>query len=274
MKKLENGERLGRKVGSGQPRMFSDSERQKICEFARSKPLSSSSKLSQIVAQETGKTAHRTTVAKYLFSSGYVQKLPKIVPELNEVLKQKRKTFSRDWAEYSFEDVFLTDESVFQLHRNTIKVWCLKDEKPKNLVQSFAKKLWYGVHSAKEVFTWKSLEAGLSMQKSNAKLWMSLFLTQTVCILDPWARRCDTSHRQKNDGIFWRKKYSISAVASQFPRRKSHRKRLGNIEKCSWAKKSKNQARTDWSNTEFQKCHHEGNQRKFDEFCWKASKVL
>ena len=29
-------------------------------------------------------------------------------------------------------------------------------------------------------------------------------------------------------------------------------------------KKSKNQARTDWSNTEFQKCHHEGNQRKFD----------
>ena len=92
--------------------------------------------------------------------------------------------------------------------------------------------------------------------------------------LDPWARRCDTSHRQKNDGIFWRKKSSISAVASQFPRRKSHRKRLGNIEKCSWAKKSKNQARTDWSNTEFQKCHHEGNQRKFDEFCWKASKVL
>ena len=92
--------------------------------------------------------------------------------------------------------------------------------------------------------------------------------------LDPWARRCDTSHRQKNDGIFWRKKSSISAVASQFPRRKCHRKRLGNIEKCSWAKKSKNQARTDWSNTEFQKCHHEGNQRKFDEFCWKASKVL
>ena len=75
MKKLENGERLGRKVGSGRPRMFSDSERQKICEFARSNPLSSSSKLSQIVAQETGKTAHRTTVAKYLFSSGYVQKL-------------------------------------------------------------------------------------------------------------------------------------------------------------------------------------------------------
>ena len=48
----------------------------------------------------------------------------------------------------------------------------------------------------------------------------------------------------------------------------------GIIEKCSWAKKSKNQARTDRSNTEFQKCHHEGNQRKFDEFCWKASKVL
>ena len=117
MKKLENGERLGRKVGSGRPRMFLDSERQKICEFAPSNPLSSSSKLSQIVAQETGKTAHRTTVAKYLFSSGYVQKLPKIVPELNEVQKQKRKTFSRDWAEYSFEDICLTDESVFQLHR-------------------------------------------------------------------------------------------------------------------------------------------------------------
>ena len=83
------------------------------------------------MAQVTGKTAHRTTVAKYLFSSGYVQKLPKFVPEINEVQKQKRKTFSRDWAEYSFEDVFLTDESVFQLHRNTIKVWCLTDEKPK-----------------------------------------------------------------------------------------------------------------------------------------------
>ena len=141
MKKLENGERLGPKVGSGQPRMFSDSERQKIREFARSNPLSSSSKPSQIVAQETGKTAHRTTVAKYFFSSGYVQKLPKIVPELNEVQKQKRKTFSRDWAEYSFEDVFLTDESVFQLHRNTIKVWCLKDEKPKKPRPKFCQKV-------------------------------------------------------------------------------------------------------------------------------------
>ena len=111
--------------------MFSDSERQKICEFARSNPLSSSSQLSQIVAQETGKTAHRTTVAKYLFSSGYVQNLPKIVPELNEVQKQKKTTFSRDWAECSFGDVFLNTERVFQLHRNTIKIWCLKDEKPK-----------------------------------------------------------------------------------------------------------------------------------------------
>ena len=45
MKKLENGERLGRKLGSGRPRLFSDSERQKISEFPRSNPLSSSSKL-------------------------------------------------------------------------------------------------------------------------------------------------------------------------------------------------------------------------------------
>ena len=125
MKKLENGERLGRKVGSGRPRMFSDSERQKICEFARSNPLSSSSKLSQIVAQETGKTAHRTTVAKYFFSSGYVQKLPKIVPELN-----------------------------------TTKVWCLKDEKPKKPRPKFCQKVMVWGSLSLRDFYLKIIEGG------------------------------------------------------------------------------------------------------------------
>ena len=66
------------------------------------------------------------------------------------------------------------------------------------------------------------------MQKSIAKLWMSSFLTQTVCILKAGSLSKTVRHLTPPEKRwnFLKKKSSISAVASQFPRRKSHRKRL------------------------------------------------
>ena len=81
MKKLENGERLGRKVGSGRPRMFSDSERQKICEFARSNPPSSSSKLSQIL------------------KNAVEQKNPETKQELIEAIENSKSVIRRETRE-------------------------------------------------------------------------------------------------------------------------------------------------------------------------------
>ena len=94
MKKLENGERLGRKVGSGRPRKFSDSERQKICEFARSNPLSSSSKLSQIVAQ-----VNPIENVWEILKNAVEQKNPKTKQELIEAIQNSKSVITREIRE-------------------------------------------------------------------------------------------------------------------------------------------------------------------------------
>ena len=45
---------------------------------------------------------------------------------ITEEHEKKRINFVKDWKDYTFEDFWITDECVFQLHRNKMQVWLSK----------------------------------------------------------------------------------------------------------------------------------------------------
>ena len=67
------------------------------------------------------------------------EKIAKIVPNIKQTQEQKRRDFCTQLnVPEFFENVFLTDESTFHLHRSTIKVWSFKRmHHPVKKVQKF-----------------------------------------------------------------------------------------------------------------------------------------
>ena len=83
------------------------------------------------------------------------KKRSKIVRFLTEVEEQRRKTFCCQVTNKDFIDnVFLTDESSFQLNRNTLKVWSSKHSRHpgKKVPKFFQKKMVCGALSKKDLF--------------------------------------------------------------------------------------------------------------------------
>ena len=86
----------------------------------------------------SSRTYHRT-----LLRSGISKKMPKKVPNISQQQKIKRLDFCKQFNFPGFFDnVFLTNESTFQLHRNTIKVWSSKNSSyPKKKAPKFSQKI-------------------------------------------------------------------------------------------------------------------------------------
>ena len=98
----------------------------------------------------SSRTYHRT-----LLRSGISKKMPKKVPNISQQQEIKRLDFCKQFnVPGLFDNVFLTDESTFQLHRNTIKVWSSKNSSyPKKKVPKFSQKIMvWGALSKKGFF--------------------------------------------------------------------------------------------------------------------------
>ena len=69
--------------------------------------------------------------------------MPKKVPNISQQQEIKRLDFCKQFnVPGFFDNVFLTDESTFQLHRNTTKVWSSKNNSyPKKKVPKFSQKI-------------------------------------------------------------------------------------------------------------------------------------
>ena len=126
---LQQGGSLERKKGSGRPLKISGVERRRLTQLALRNPTFSTNNIAEIFCEKTGISVHGSTVHRSLKTAGITKKLPKIVPEMTQVHHEKRRNFARTWRNYHFRDVILSDECVFQLHRNKLQVWCKSSEK-------------------------------------------------------------------------------------------------------------------------------------------------
>ena len=123
-------------------------------------------------------TYHRT-----LLRSGISKKLPKKVPNISQQQEIKRLVFCKQFnVPGFFDNVFLTDESTFQLHRNTIKVWSSKNiSYPKKKVPKFSQKtIVWGALSKKGFF--------MHIYQNNANVNSELY-QDTLTYFIPYANK-------------------------------------------------------------------------------------
>ena len=142
--------------GRGRPKKFSASRKKAITQIALRNPLFSAADVKNCFEKSHKHSVSSRTYHRTILRSGISKKMPKKVPNISQQQEIKRLDFCKQFNVPGFYDnVFLTDESTFQLHRNTIKVWSSKNSSyPKKKVpKSSQKKLWSGVLCRKKEFS-------------------------------------------------------------------------------------------------------------------------
>lgn len=138
MAKLRSEHHLTRVSGSGRPRIFKGDSQRQVVQFARRNPMWSAQRIANAVANKTNTLVSSRTIQRSLQRAGYIKLLPKKVPMLTPRHKQLRVEFSQRHRRRKFRNVFITDECMFQLHRNTVRQWCKSNQRPMKQVPKFA----------------------------------------------------------------------------------------------------------------------------------------
>ncbi len=140
---LKRGGTLTRKDGSGRPAISGTREKRSIVQIALKNPKWSSQKVASHLQVKQNVRLSRSTAYRALQKSGIKKILPKISPNITPEQEVKRVNFCRQWLVPNFFDnVFITDESICQLHRNTILAWASKNSlRPRKLVPKMSPKL-------------------------------------------------------------------------------------------------------------------------------------
>ena len=105
------------------PKKYAEMKEEDCAEFPWINTLFLAKNLAELFHEKTGISVNASTIRRTL-ARVIKQKLPKIVPKLTPAHHQKRLQFATTWKNYHFQDVYLSDEAVFQLHRNKLEVWC------------------------------------------------------------------------------------------------------------------------------------------------------
>ena len=139
---LQEGGSLKRKVGSGRPHKFCGDERRRLAQLALKYPTFSGQNLAEMMYEKTGISANASTMRRTFARGGIKKKMPEMVPLITDAHRRKRLDFAGHWKNYHFADVFLSDECLFQLHRNKVKVWCRKSQRrPQKAAPKFSPKV-------------------------------------------------------------------------------------------------------------------------------------
>ncbi len=139
---LEKGGVLERKAGSGRASKLTTDDRRRIARLAQFHPLQSAEYVNRKQEDRSGKQISTRTVQRSLKKSGIFKQLPIPVPAITPLQEQKRLQFANEWKDFDFLNVFMTDECIFQLYRNKIKVWTSRRcPKPVKKIPKFSPKI-------------------------------------------------------------------------------------------------------------------------------------
>lgn len=122
LKKLENKGEIKYKKGNGRPRKIVGDISKALGQYLR-RDSSLSSKTLAIKLAEKGISVSPTTIQRHLHSLGYQNNIPLATPMLTSDHKKKRVEWAREHLEDDWETTIFTDETAFQLFRNTIRRW-------------------------------------------------------------------------------------------------------------------------------------------------------
>lgn len=127
---------VGRKKGSGRPKLLTTSLKIKIVRMINKNPQLTckdiSDRLNNVVCSEA--------IRLYLKSIDYANKLPSYIPNLSADDKENRVLFAEENMEIETERIFFTDECKFTLNGST-KVWGKKGKRINKTITSYPPKV-------------------------------------------------------------------------------------------------------------------------------------
>ena len=122
LKKLEKTRDVRRKSGSGRIKKITPRASRVIGQYIRREPSISAGSVATKL-EDMGVNVSRSTVSRHLSSLGYRNALPLSTPMLTSVHKQKRVEWAQRHINDDWKRTLFSDETAFQLFRNTIKHW-------------------------------------------------------------------------------------------------------------------------------------------------------
>lgn len=130
VKRIEDGEGIERKVGSGRGRIWGVTEHRRLGQLVRFNKMESVSHFMGEMTARGSVPASRSTVWRELHRQDYVKSRGKPSPLISAQQKQQRTQWCLAHSQRSWENVFFSDESSLWLYPNTVKIWTKSDIQP------------------------------------------------------------------------------------------------------------------------------------------------
>lgn len=122
LKKIQDTGNVKRKIGSGRIKKITPNAARAVGQFIRRQPTISAGSVAAKL-EDIGVNVSRSTVSRHLADLGYRNALPLATPMLTPVHKQKRVEWAQKHKDDNWKRTLFSDETAFQLFRNTIKHW-------------------------------------------------------------------------------------------------------------------------------------------------------
>lgn len=122
LKKLNSKGNNSRKSGSGRPKKITAHESKAIGQYLRHNPRLSSRTLAIKLSNINTKVSH-STILRHLANMGYKNNLPLETPMLTTAHKEARVIWAKKHLDDNWKKTLFSDETAFQLFRNTITQW-------------------------------------------------------------------------------------------------------------------------------------------------------
>jgi len=129
IKKLKKTGTTKRLSGNVQPRKMSNSALHHLRKYIHQDSSLSTRTVATKLSQ-TGVDVSHSTVGRHLANMGYVKNHPAATPMLTTAHKEKRVEWANKHLNDNWGRTLFTDETAFQLFRNTVERWHKKGKRP------------------------------------------------------------------------------------------------------------------------------------------------
>ncbi|CAG8774652.1 5038_t:CDS:2, partial [Rhizophagus irregularis] len=125
LKKIKKTGDVKHRGGNGRISKITQKAAREIGQYIQRKPTITA-KFIAAKLEDVGVNVSRSTVSRYLTSHGYKNALPLATPMLTPAHKHKRIEWAQNHMNDDWQNTLFSDETAFQLFRNTVRHWYKK----------------------------------------------------------------------------------------------------------------------------------------------------
>ncbi|CAF1440276.1 unnamed protein product [Adineta ricciae] len=128
IKKLKETKSLEHRGGNGRPCVINNADSRAIAQYIRRDNETTLKEIQEKLSETHQRSVSLSTISRYLHNHGYRSVLPVNTPMLTVEQKQRRVQWAKKHQADDWTCTIFTDESSFQLFRNTIRRWSKNPE--------------------------------------------------------------------------------------------------------------------------------------------------